>query len=119
MKKLYIIDDRRPLWSDIALTLEEMNAEIHILTREETERAFEKERPDLLVLGEQSLDAVPEAAKNLTKIVLSDEAPAGDVIHARRSRKVSIGPFITGQASDMTITNSEIVSRTSNNVKPH
>jgi len=88
MKSLYIVDDRQPLWQQIALILEEINAEVRILTRQEAGRTSAEKRPDLLILSDESSRLLGPAAKELTKLVVTAEAPPGEVIRSRDGRNV-------------------------------
>ncbi len=88
MKRLYIIDDRRPLWREIALLLEEINAEIHIITGEEALQAFEGDRPDLLIVGEEARHLVPRSVRDLSRILVSGEVPPGEILRAREGRHI-------------------------------
>lgn len=88
MKRLYIIDDRQPIWADIALMLEEINAEVHIVTGPKARRVFEEERPDLLIMGEESGHLLQGPVRDLTRILVSSEVPPGSTLRAREGRHI-------------------------------
>jgi len=90
MKRIFLIDDRHLDWAQIALGLQAVNARINIFTIEESQKALERGKPDLLILGDESHRLL--AAAEVQKLVVSEEIPPGDIIRARGDRSsVRIG----------------------------
>jgi DNA-binding NtrC family response regulator len=88
MKRILVVDDRRDSWEDVAQMLEEVNAEVHIRTVPEAVKLLEIRPPALLVLGEGALQAVGAESGGVTRIILNDDIPPGEIIRSREGRNV-------------------------------
>jgi len=86
MKHILIIDDRQLDWSQIALSLQDVNARISIFTLEESRKTLRRGGVDLVILGEESHRLLAASARNIPVLIISEEIPRGETIRARGGR---------------------------------
>jgi hypothetical protein len=92
MKRIFLIDDRHLAWSQIALGLQQVNARINIFTLEDSQKALESGKPELLILGDESCRLLAAASRGVQKLIVSEEIPSGNIVRARGGRNsVRIG----------------------------
>jgi len=92
VKRLIFIADDRPHWEEVEGLLIRANMHTRILSPQEAQKDLEKEKPDLLILGDADLDLFAEVGKDLAKLIISEDLPPGTVIRAREGRNtIKIG----------------------------
>lgn len=88
MKRLVLIDDGRPHWEVVEGLLGRANTLTRSLSPLEAQKDLEKEKPDLLILGDADLDLFAEVGKDLAKLIISEDLSPGTVIRAREGRNI-------------------------------
>jgi hypothetical protein len=88
VKRLVFIADGKPHWEEVEGLLIRANMLTRTLSPLEAQRDLEKEKPDLLILGEADLDLFAEVGKDLAKLIISEDLPPGTVIRAREGRNI-------------------------------